>query len=94
GELDRKQWLEDRLRVLCEVFAVQVAGFAVLDNHLHLLLRLLPEQIDSWSDEEVLRRWFTIHPPRLNRKPIDVTAAVIRDHAADGQRVARARQRL
>ncbi|NIL95913.1 MAG: transposase, partial [Planctomycetales bacterium] len=29
GELDRKQWLEDRLRVLSEVFAVQVAGFAV-----------------------------------------------------------------
>ncbi|NIL95702.1 MAG: hypothetical protein GTO53_00670 [Planctomycetales bacterium] len=94
GELDRKQWIEDRLQLLTEVFAVELAGFAVLDNHLHLLVHLVPEHIDSWSDEEVLQRWFTIHPPRVNRKPIEVTAEVIRDHAKDAQLVARARQRL
>ncbi|NIL95846.1 MAG: hypothetical protein GTO53_02765, partial [Planctomycetales bacterium] len=94
GELDRKQWLEDRLQVLSKVFAVELAGFAVLDNHLHLLVRLVPEQIDSWSDEEVLRRWFTIHPPRLNRQPLEITAEVIRDRATDNQLVALARQRL
>ena len=94
GELDRKQWIEDRLQLLSQVFAVELAGFAVLDNHLHLLVNLLPERIDAWSDEEVLRRWFTIHPPRVNRKPVDVTPQVIREQAADSRLVAKVRRRL
>ncbi len=44
GEEDRKQWLEDRLRTLSGSFAVEVAGFSVLDNHLHVLLKLEPER--------------------------------------------------
>ena len=36
----RKQWIEDRLQELVRIFAVDVCGFAVLDNHLHVLLRL------------------------------------------------------
>jgi hypothetical protein len=34
-----------------------VAGFAILDNHLHVLVRLDPELANRWSDEEVVRRW-------------------------------------
>ena len=40
GFEDRKQWIEDRLKELVGVFAVELAGFAVMDNHLHLLVRL------------------------------------------------------
>jgi hypothetical protein len=32
GTLDRKQWLENRLRELAEIFAVSVGGFSILDN--------------------------------------------------------------
>jgi len=56
GEIDRKQWIEDRLQFLASQFAVDVAGFAVLGNHLHVLVRLGPEQVDEWSDEDVVRR--------------------------------------
>jgi len=34
GDEDRKQWIEDRLQFLARLFAVEVAGFAILDNHL------------------------------------------------------------
>ncbi len=61
GELDRKQWIEDRLELLVSVFAVEIGGFAILDNHLHLLVNLQPAQVDKWSDEEVLARWCRIH---------------------------------
>jgi hypothetical protein len=44
GELDRKAWIERRLEELAEIFAVSVGGFAILDTHLHLLLRLDPER--------------------------------------------------
>ncbi len=67
GELDRKQWIEDRLELLGSVFllrsvfAVEIGGFAILDNHLYLVMNLLPAQVDKWSDEEVLARWYRIH---------------------------------
>ena len=35
GMHDRKSWIERRLEELAEIFSVAVAGFAILDNHLH-----------------------------------------------------------
>ena len=59
GLLDRKQWVEDRIEELAKIFAVGVGGFSVMDNHLHLLVRLDPEIAKDWSDDEVVRRWGT-----------------------------------
>ena len=64
GMHDRKSWIEHRLEELAEIFAVAVAGFAILDNHLHLLVRLDPEVARGWSDEDVVRRWGRLFPPR------------------------------
>jgi REP element-mobilizing transposase RayT len=47
GPEDRKQWIEDRLEELSRVFAVEIAGFAVLDNHLHIFAGTL--QVDCNS---------------------------------------------
>ncbi len=32
----RKKWIENRLKELVGVFAVELAGFAIMDNHLLL----------------------------------------------------------
>ena len=56
GATDRKAWIENRIEELAQIFAVAVGGFAVMTNHLHLLLRLDPEVAICWSDEEVVRR--------------------------------------
>ncbi|MCA9200739.1 MAG: hypothetical protein KDA87_24540, partial [Planctomycetales bacterium] len=56
GAQDRKQWVEDRLKVLADAFAISVGGFAVMDNHLHVLCRLDPKDAEAWTDEEVVRR--------------------------------------
>ena len=50
GDENRREWLQNRLEKLAEVFAVSVGGFAVMNNHLHLLLRLDPEVAQAWSD--------------------------------------------
>jgi hypothetical protein len=63
GEHDRKEWIERRLQELVEIFAVAVGGFSVLDNHLHVLLRLDPDEAPGWSDEEVVRRWGGLFRP-------------------------------
>jgi hypothetical protein len=48
--LDRKLWIEHRIEELARIFAVGVGGFAVMDNHLHVLLRLDPDVAHDWSD--------------------------------------------
>jgi REP element-mobilizing transposase RayT len=95
GAIDRKLWIDNRLRELAEIFSVSVAGFAVLDNHLHLLIRLDPDGAAAWSDEEVVRRWGRLFPPRDQaRRPLEVSGDWLRGHLQNAAWVARARQRL
>ncbi len=60
----RKQWIEDRLETLAKNFALSVCGFSLMDNHMHVLVRLDPKVAAEWSDEEVVRRWIAVYPPR------------------------------
>ncbi len=71
GTSDRREWLEKRIEELAQIFAVGVGGFSVLDNHLHLLLRIDPDVAAAWSDEEVVQRWGRLFPPRtfLSARP-------------------------
>ena len=95
GFLDRKQWVEDRLQELAQIFAVGVGGFSVMDNHLHLLLRLDPEVAANWSDDEVVRRWGRLYPPRdKSRKPLPISEEWVQDRLQDISWVAKTRERL
>ena len=95
GDQNRKEWLENRLEELADIFAVAVGGFSVMNNHLHLLLRLDPEVARAWSDDEVVRRWGRLFPPRdKSRQSIPVTEHWVQWRLSDTQWVATARQRL
>ena len=59
----RKSWLVDRMKLLAPSFAVEIYGFAVMNNHFHLVLHYDPKACESWSDEEVARRWVEAFPP-------------------------------
>jgi hypothetical protein len=61
---ERKQWIEDRLELLTRNFAIGVGSFSIMDNHLHVLVRLEPERVQDVSAEDVVRRWLAIYPPR------------------------------
>jgi hypothetical protein len=92
----RKQWIEDRLEELASIFAVSVSGFSVLDNHLHVVLRLEgTEWTDSWSDREVAERWGRLYPPRdRKRKPLPITEEWIRQKIENKGWITRTRKRL
>ena len=95
GREHRKQWIENRLKVLSGIFAVECAGFSVMDNHLHVLLRLDAQKAEQWSAEEVARRWFGLFPLRdLSGKAMAVTDERVGRFAADAGWVAEARRRL
>jgi len=91
----RKQWIEDRLELLAGCFAVSVCGFAVMDNHLHVLVRLDADAAKAWSAEEVVRRWIKAYPPKsATGEEIEVVQAWIDHQAQDEKRVEVLRQRL
>ena len=95
GPDDRKAWIENRLEELAQVFAIAVGGFSVMDNHLHLLLRLDPDVANGWSDEEVVRRWGRLFPPRdKSRGSLPVTEGWVQWRLKDSHWVATARERL
>ena len=56
----RRKWVEDRLAELTTVFAVEVAAYAVMSNHVHAVVRMSPDVAASWSAEEVVTRWLTV----------------------------------
>ncbi|MFB2668672.1 transposase [Shewanella xiamenensis] len=53
----RRAWVESLLFELEAVFAIDVAAFAVMSNHLHLVLRVDIETANHWTDREVLEQW-------------------------------------
>jgi REP element-mobilizing transposase RayT len=91
----RKQWIEDRLETLARCFAVSVCGFAVMDNHLHVLVRLDQDDASCWSAEEVVRRWIMAYPPKTAKgQEIKITQPWIDQQAKDQKRVELLRERL
>lgn len=62
----RKDWIEQRLLLLAECFAIAVHAYAVMSNHLHLVVQLEPSLTRQWADAEVAARWVRLFPPREN----------------------------
>jgi hypothetical protein len=95
GLSNRKAWLEKRMEFLCRFFAISVLGYSVLDNHLHIVLRLDPDVARDWSDEEVARRWGALFPPRNRRREVlPVTQEWIDRQVAKPEWIAKKREHL
>ncbi len=53
----RREWVRERLELLSGLFAVEIFSYAVMSNHLHVVLRVRPERVAQWSADEVAERW-------------------------------------
>ena len=58
----RRDWVRETIRSAAEAFAVDVLAYAVMSNHLHLVVRTDPVRVADWSADTVARRWATAHP--------------------------------
>lgn len=96
----RRGWIERRLQFLTGVFGCEIAAYAVMSNHLHVVVRMAPEQVDSWSDEEVALRWLRAYPgyrddeDRADASTVELEDWKVATRAADREWVAERRQRL
>lgn len=53
----RRGWIENKVFELTSVFAIDVAAYAIMSNHYHLVLHIDESQANSWSAREVIERW-------------------------------------
>ena len=86
----RRDWVRDRVRELAGVFSVEVCAYAIMSNHSHFVLWCRPSVAETWSAEEVARRWLRLFGrPEGGRLEEEVVKL-----AADADRVAVCRGRL
>jgi len=57
----RKQWIEDRIRLLSSLFSIDICSYAVMSNHYHIVLKIDAKAPEKWSLKEVIQRWLSLH---------------------------------
>lgn len=87
----RREWIRERLEGLAGIFGIDCLTFALMSNHLHLVLRSRPDVVLRWSDEEVAQRWVRLCPSCCNGQS---AATLIRTLAGDSVRIQELRKRL
>jgi REP element-mobilizing transposase RayT len=92
----RKDWIRDRLEELAAIFAIDVIGYSVMGNHLHVVLRNRPDLAKNWSDREVARRWLNLFPLRRDAqgRPAEPEERELQMLTSDRKRIAELRSRL
>ena len=60
----RKAWIKARIHLVAECFAVSVHAYAIMSNHLHLVIAIDPGITTAWCDDEIASRWVRLFPPR------------------------------
>ncbi|WHI47323.1 transposase [Microbulbifer sp. VAAF005] len=53
----RREWIESRMHNLASIFALDIAAYAVMSNHYHIVLYIDKEKALNWPDTEVIIRW-------------------------------------
>jgi hypothetical protein len=61
----RRGWVEERLLFLSSVFAIDICAYAVMSNQPHVVLYVDKDMAESWSKEEVVRRWHQLYQGTL-----------------------------
>ncbi|MFT4582340.1 MAG: REP element-mobilizing transposase RayT [Gammaproteobacteria bacterium] len=57
----RRDWFIERLANLSEVFSIEVAAYAVMSNHCHLVVHIAEEAACELSLDEVIERWCALY---------------------------------
>lgn len=92
----RRQWVLRRLELLASCFAIDLGFFAILSNHLHLVIRTSPRGVKRMGACEVARRWLLAYPGQriLSDEVLEPSEKAVRRLAADKRRIKTIRKRL
>ena len=57
----RRQWLVDRIKHLSSIFSINIAAYAIMSNHYHLVLQVDKVSADMWTMDEVIEHWYRLY---------------------------------
>ena len=57
----RRQWIEDRILALTDIFSIEIGAYAIMSNHYHIVAMVNKEKASDWTDQEVILRWHRIY---------------------------------
>lgn len=92
----RRDWALERLELLVANFAIDVGFFAIMSNHLHLVLRTIPRLIERLGTWEIARRWLRMYPGKrvLDGQWIEPTEEQVKKLAENKKEIHKIRKRL
>lgn len=91
----RREWIRCRMERLASVFGIDVLTYAILSNHLHIVIRTRPDIVANWSDAEVALRWLRVFPGRrIDEQLADPTTNDVETLAHNAERIQEIRTRL
>jgi REP element-mobilizing transposase RayT len=91
----RREWIRRRFEALASVFAIDILTYAILSNHLHVILRSRPDVLANLSDEEVAIRWLRVFPGhRMEEQLAEPSKIDVQRVVADPDQLAMIRTRL
>lgn len=53
----RRQWLEDKILELAEIFSLDVCAYAIMSNHFHIVLHINKQVAESWTMDDIIHQW-------------------------------------
>jgi len=59
----RRQWIEDRMLALTDIFAIDIAAYAIMSNHYHVILHINRDQATNWTDEIIPDETYNVTIP-------------------------------
>jgi REP element-mobilizing transposase RayT len=65
----RRQWLENRILKLADIYCVDICAYSVMSNHYHLVVHINRPKAESLTSKEVIERWQQEHklPPLVQQ---------------------------
>jgi hypothetical protein len=63
----RRSWVEYKLHLLTQIFAIDVCAYAVMSNHYHVVLFIDEAKAQQWTMSEVIERWHRLHKGKLTK---------------------------
>ena len=73
----RKAWLKTRILELGDIIATGIYAFAVMSNHVHVVLHMHPATANAWTALEVAARWIRLFPASTPKLCAQKVAAVV-----------------
>ncbi|GAB5406350.1 MAG: hypothetical protein Aurels2KO_45810 [Aureliella sp.] len=83
------------MEALASCFGIDVLTYAIMSNHMHVILRNRPDVVAQWTDEEVALRWLRVFPGRrLDEQLAEPTESDVKTLAGNVDRLTEIRTRL